>query len=371
MIVLILGASGFVGKNLTCYLSNQPDFEVHGYSRELSEIQEGTTYDVVINCVGVNRSDSNADFNKGNVSFLSWFFNEHLSSKNVKFERVIHLSSSKAGDDTIYGITKAEGEVLIKNICSNFSSPLKVLSYPNLFGKWSKPDYNSVVATWCRDLRLSMEPKINGGANLIELTYVDDVCSEIFNLCLSSEQVFISKSSSSLSTTPVFTVSLQQLHQTLETIRSSVSKVGLFSPNNEFEKNLYSTYISFLDPRSTLFSLQGHGDKRGEFYEIFKLGINGQISVSSTNPDKEPRGNHFHMSKVEVFCLLSGKAKMRHKKWGTNKVLENDLNAFQCITTIPGYIHDIQNFTDEPLILLIWANEVFDKSNPDTFQATL
>lgn len=371
MMVLILGASGFVGRNLTCYLSNQPDFEVHGYSRELSEIQDDATYDVIINCVGVSRSDSSADFSIGNVSFLSWFFNEHLSSKKVKFRRVIHLSSSKAGDDTIYGLTKAEGEVLIKKICRSFGSTLKILRYPNLFGKWSKPDYNSVVATWCRDLRFSMKPKINGGTNLIELTYIDDVCREIFNLCLSSEQEFISQNSLDLSTAPVFSISLQKLYQTLTEISSSVSKVGLFSPNNEFEKNLFSTYISFLDPRDTLFNLQGHGDKRGEFYEVFKLGINGQISVSSTNPDKEPRGNHFHMSKVEVFCLLSGRAKMRHKKWGTNKVLENDLDAFQCITTIPGYIHDIQNVTDEPLLLLIWANEVFEKRNPDTFQATL
>jgi len=369
MKVLILGASGFLGKNLSCYLSNQLDFVIHRYSKESSEIETGTTYDVIINCVGVSRSDTDNDFIKGNVSFLNWFFDEHLSNKKVIFKRVIHLSSIKSGDNTIYGRTKSEGEALIEKICTESASMLKILRPTNLFGKWSRPDYNSVVATWCRDLRLSLKSEINGGANLIELTYIDDICNEIFNLCLSSDQEFISQNTTS--SAKVFRISLQELYQTLTEISSAVGKVSLFSPNNVLEKNLFSTYISFLDPRDTLFSLQGHGDKRGSFYEIFKLGINGQVSVSSTYPDKERRGNHFHMSKVEVFCLLSGRAKMRHKMWGTNKILENNLDAFQCITTIPGYIHDIQNIGDEPLLLLIWANEEFDKNNPDTFQSPL
>jgi UDP-2-acetamido-2,6-beta-L-arabino-hexul-4-ose reductase len=371
MLVLVLGSSGFVGKNLSCFLSNQSDIEVHEFSRNKSDIVHETQYDVIINCIGVNRSDKNEKFTEGNVNFLDWFFTSHVKDKKIKFKKVIHLSSCKAGESSIYGKTKFQGEQLLKSICDTCNVPLKVIRYKNLFGKWCKPDYNSVVATWCRDFRLSRKTFISNPNNCIELIYIDDVCDEIHKLIFSNQEDFIEKCKSTSSDLKPFSTSLQNLHDILSSISSTVANIGLFRPSGPLEKYLYSTYISYLDPRDTLFKLTGHGDKRGEFYEVFKIGINGQISVSSTMPSSEPRGRHFHMSKVEVFCLLSGSAIMRHKQWGEDEIIETNIMPFECITTIPGYIHDIHNTTEEPLLLLIWANEEFDIDKPDTFQGVI
>ena len=371
MLVLVLGASGFVGKNLSCFLSNQNGVVVHQYSKIENQIVEGASYDVIVNCVGVNRSSDDNEFVSGNVNFLDWFFTQFVVENNIGFKRVIHISSSKAGEDTIYGKSKLEGESLIKKLCENDNVPVKIIRYANLFGKWSKADYNSVVATWCRDLRLGYESHIDQNDALLNLTYIDHVCDEISSLIFSSEQEFATKCGTNQSEANIEPVSLRDLYAILKKISLSVSDVSLFRPKTSLGKNLYSTYISFLSPVDTIFSLKGHSDIRGAFYEVFKLGGNGQISVSSTMPSKEPRGRHFHMSKVEIFCLLSGSAKMRHKEWGTDKIFENNLTPFDCITTIPGYIHDIENVGSEPLFLLIWANEQFDPSLPDTYQADL
>ena len=182
MLVLILGSSGFVGKNLTCFLSNQLGVEIHQYSKSDSQIIEGSVYDVIVNCVGVNRSSVDKDFMKGNVEFLEWFFTDHLRKQNIKFKRVIHISSVKSGEKSIYGSSKFNGEALLKDICKLNNTPAKVIQYTNLFGKWSKPDYNSVVATWCRDLRLGHESIIDQSEVLLNLTYIDEVCREIYDL---------------------------------------------------------------------------------------------------------------------------------------------------------------------------------------------
>lgn len=371
MKVLILGSSGFVGKNLTCYLSNNPDVVIHQYSKTENQITLGSVYDVIVNCVGVNRSSVESDFVKGNVEFLDSFFSKYLNKNSIEYKRVIHISSAKSGEKSIYGSSKLQGDNLLKDICESNNIPIKVIKYNNLFGKWSRPDYNSVVSTWCRDLRLSRNSTINEDKNLLNLTYIDDVCSEIYDLIFLNDEEFINECNTDESKALVSSISLMDLYAILKKISLSISSVNLFSPLNLLEKNLYSTYISFINPIDTIFSLKGHSDQRGSFYEVFKLGINGQVSVSSTMPIKEPRGKHFHMSKVEIFCLLSGNAKMRHKEWGTDKIFENNLIPFDCITTIPGYIHDIENIGNEPLLLLIWANEEFDKAIPDTYQADL
>lgn len=371
MLVLILGASGFVGRNLSCFLQGQPHFKVHELSRVKSDIVRGSQYDAIINCVGVNRSDDKELFSDGNVNFIDWFFNSHAASENISFKRVIHLSSSKAGDNSVYGKTKLHGERILEAICKEVTTPVKILRYVNLFGKWSKPDYNSVVATWCRDYRLSLTPFVSDPETRMELIYIDDLCAEVRDLILLSEADFAIKCEDYNSDATHFSTRLQDLQSSLKSISDSVKTVRLFSPSCQLEKHLYSTYISFLDPRDTVFQLSGHGDGRGQFFEVFKLGASGQVSVSSTFPTSEARGNHFHMSKVEVFCLVSGTATMRHKEWGGDEVIITKLNTFDCITTIPGYVHDIQNTSDQPLLLLIWANEEFEREAPDTYQSSI
>ena len=378
MRILITGSKGFVGKNLVESLKNIKDNkdktrpnlnieEIYGFDREtnINLLDEYCSKcDFVFNLAGVNRPENPQEFMEGNFGFASTLLNS-LKKHNNKCP-VMLSSSIQAVLGNEYGKSKLEGEKLFFNYSKENNSKVLIYRFPNLFGKWCKPNYNSVIATWCYNIANDLEISVNDPDKELELCYIDDVITEMLDALEGKEH----KENNYCYVPTTHKITLGKIVEILNSFKEQPKTLIIPKiPNNSIEKKLYSTYLSYLPKEKIKFELKSNIDNRGSFTELLKTTNNGQFSVNISKPGIT-KGQHWHHSKWEFFIVVKGHALIQERKIGTDEVLEFDVSSdkIEAVHMLPGYTHNIINLSEtEDLITLMWANELFDSNKPDTF----
>lgn len=364
MKVLITGSKGFIGKNLISELKNR-GLEIFQYDTD-SKLEDLSLYtkdcDFVYHLAGVNRPKNEEEFMLGNFGFTSILL-ENLKKNNNKAPILIS-SSIQATLDNAYGISKKAGEDLIFQYSKESSVRVCVFRLPNVFGKWCRPNYNSVVATFCNNIANDIPIIVNDLNVIMNLVYIDDVITEFINALNGDEHIengycFIPT---------VYKVRLGEIVDLLMKFKNSRNNLSVPFMGSSFEKALYSTYLSYLPQDKFSYPLKMNIDNRGLFAEIIKTEDRGQFSVNISKPGIT-KGNHWHHSKNEKFVVVKGKALIQFRQLGTKKVLNYHVSGDKLeVVDIPaGYTHNIINEGEEDLVTFMWANEIFDPDCPDTF----
>ena len=365
MKVLVTGSNGFVGKNLISNLSLNENIEIYMYDKEntLEELDNYTkSCDFVYHLAGVNRPKNSQEFMEGNFGFTTTLL-EYLKKNNNKCP--IMLSSSiQAELDNDYGKSKKAGEELLFNYGKENNVKVFVYRFPNLFGKWCKPNYNSVIATWCYNVSHNIEVSIDDPSKELKFAYIDDVCKELIK-CLSNEET---KDGNYCIVPTTYTKSLGDILSLIKSFKNNDRGIMVPSTGDIFTKDLYATYISYVPLNELVVDLEEHRDNRGVFCELIRTKEAGQVSVSTTNPNVI-RGGHYHNTKMERFIVIKGKAKIEFEHVITHEKYEFEVSEdkLQYVTIPVGYQHSINNIGDGELVLILWANELFDPNIPDTY----
>lgn len=395
MKILVTGSKGFVGKNLVESLKNIKDnkdrthpmlkideiyeFDINSSKEELNEFCSDC--DFVFNLAGVNRPKNNVEFIKGNYGFASELLNTLQKHKNncpVMLSSSIQASLIGRYEDSEYGKSKLMGEELFFDYGMKNNADVYVYRFPNLFGKWCKPNYNSVIATFCFNIANDLDIKVNDVNTKLELLYIDDLVDEMISLLEGNghkcnfEGVDVVPNEEGryyyVPTTHVIT--LGEIVELLNKFNSQPSTLIMPEiPSNSFEKKLYSTYLSYLPKDKISFRLKMNVDDRGSFTELLKTQNNGQFSVNITKPGIT-KGEHWHNTKWEFFIVVSGHGLIQERKIGSDEVFEFEVSGekIEAVHMLPGYTHNIINLSDsQDLITLMWANELFNPDHPDTF----
>jgi UDP-2-acetamido-2,6-beta-L-arabino-hexul-4-ose reductase len=361
--IVVTGADGFIGRNLVEHLRSNNQFEVRKIIRDttreqLSQIVRGC--DAVIHTAGANRPQDASEFVATNVRFTEYLL-EALENNGAP--PVFFTSSKQASSDNPYGRSKSEAERLVAAYGYRNGVSTRIVRLPNIFGKWSRPDYNSVIATFAHNIARGLPIRIDNPNQTLELVYIDDLVKAIIHDLLTDF------ADHSLVLEPVYRIAvadaakvLQEFHKFRRT--GHISEVGV-----GIQRALYATYISFLEPLSFSYPIRSHVDERGSFVEFIKTPQSGQISFLTAKPGAT-RGSHYHHTKVEKFIVTHGKARFRYRnlKDGTLHQVDVTAAAPTVVESVPGWIHDITNTGDTDLSVLIWANELFDPSRSDTFE---
>lgn len=367
MKVLITGSNGFVAKNLKLHLKQRSDIQIFNFSKEnkISELPELISkVDFIFHLAGVNRSNCSADFIKGNEKLTQEICKTIKKSK--KEIKVLYSSSIQASLDNKYGVSKRNTENILLTLNKENKIPIYIIRLPNIFGKWSRPNYNSVVATFCYNIIRDIPIKIHNPKESIELIYIDDVIKYFITIMDNNDDVFQLKKDYLKNKSYKITVG-DLAKQLYEYKKMKTTKI-LQNVGTGFSRALYATFISYLPPEHFSYTVDSIVDSRGSFIEMLKTNSSGQFSCLSILPGKI-RGNHYHNSKTEKFLLVKGQVKMKFLQVNTMEKYEIiiESNKPQIVETIPGWAHSIENIGKEEAIVMIWANEIFDKSNPDTF----
>ena len=395
MKILVTGAKGFVGKNLCCALYNlkdgkdrtRPDLhidEVHEYDldtpeEKLDEYCEKA--DFVFHLAGVNRPKDNAEFMQGNFGFSSVLLDTLKRHKNtcpaVLSSSVQATLIGRYGQSD-YGKSKLAGEELFFSYAEETGIHVFVYRFPNLFGKWCRPNYNSAVATFCSNMANDLPITVNDRNTALELVYIDDLVTEMLDVLEGKEHRCdydglnpVPSESGKYCYVPVsHKETLGHIADLLERFRNQPKTLVMLEiPQGSFEKKLYSTYLSYLPKEKVAFPLKMNTDARGSFTELIKTEKCGQVSVNISKPGIT-KGEHWHNTKWEFFIVVSGHGLIRERKIGTDEILEFEVSGekIEAVHMLPGYTHNIINLSDtEPLVTVMWANEAFDANHPDTF----
>lgn len=365
MKILVTGASGFIGKNLIAELDNRGYKEIFKCTRETTkeELDEYTKHcNFVFHLAGVNRPEKEKEFMEGNFGFTSELLGYLQKNKNKS--PIVITSSIQVERDNPYGRSKKAGEDLLIDYKNCTGSKVYIYRLPNLFGKWSKPNYNSVVSTFCYNIARDMEIQINDPETELELAYIDDVIKEFLNIL--EGNIFKMGNYCLLSTT--YKIRLDRLAGIIRSF--SESRLNLHVPNmgDEFTKKLYSTYLSYLPEDKFSYPLKMYVDNRGSFTEFLKSPERGQVSVNISKPGIT-KGNHWHHTKNEKFLVVSGEGIIRFRKIGTEEVIEYKVSGeiLEVVDIPTGYTHSIVNIGDTDMVTIMWANECYDPENSDTY----
>lgn len=394
MNVLVTGAKGFVGKNLVCALNNLKEgkdrtrpnlkidnifeYDIENTKKELDEFCGRA--DFVFNLAGVNRPKTPEEFRSGNFGFASTLLDTLKKHKN---RCPVMLSSSIQATlidryDGEYGRSKKAGEELFFAYEKETGTKVLVYRFPNLFGKWCRPNYNSAVATFCYNTARDLPITVNDRSTVLELLYIDDLVAEMLDALEGKEHhadfsridTVICEKGKYCAVPTTYKITLGEIADLLEIFKNQPNT--LVMPEIEkgsFAKKLYSTYLSYLPKEKVAFPLKMNIDERGSFTELLKTEKCGQFSVNISKPNIT-KGQHWHNSKWEFFIVVSGKALIEERKIGTNEVFRFEVSGdkIEAVHMLPGYTHSITNLSEtENLVTVMWANEQFDKSHPDTF----
>ena len=366
MKILITGSNGFIGKNLKVELQNRGYNEILEWNKTTSE-KEINTYtrncNFVIHLAGENRPKDIKDFEVVNVGLTQKLIKK-LTANNNKCP-IIFASSIQADLDNEYGRTKKKAEEIIQKYGKENNINTYIYRLPNVFGKWCKPNYNSVIATFCNNIVRGLPVKLNDKDIVLELAYIDDVVSEFIEV-MKEERTTDSKEIRYINNT--YKEKLENILRMIKSFKNVREKLIIPNLQDEFTKKLYSTYLSYLPLEDFKYKLNSNTDERGSFTEILKTNENGQISVNIIKPNCI-KGNHWHHTKIEKFIVLSGEGIIKMENVSTKEKVEYSVNDKELnIVDIPvGYIHSIINNGSKDLVVLIWANEIFNKKKADTF----
>ncbi|OFS87265.1 capsular biosynthesis protein [Oligella sp. HMSC05A10] len=364
MKVLITGANGFIGKNLQLHLSERNDVDVLCFTRELSESdlhQMVDAADLVFHLAGVNRPKDPAEFQEGNTDLTNDLCDAlQMAGKTIP---VIYSSSIQAAVDNPYGLSKREAENALLDFAKSTNSPVFIYRLANVFGKWARPNYNSAVATFCHNISQDLPIQINDPNALINLVYIDDVVESFL-------QVMDGKLTQSgfVDIAPQYQITVGDLADQIRAFKTSRDSLITENVGYGLVRALYSTYVSYLKPGQFKYSVPKYGDDRGVFVEMLKTKDAGQFSFFTAHPGIT-RGGHYHHSKTEKFLVIKGKAcfRFRHMITGEFYELYTSGEHPEIVETVTGWTHDITNIGDDEMVVMLWANEIFDREKPDTY----
>lgn len=368
MNVLVTGSNGFIAKNLIQFLAEKSDINVLVYNRNSTEAdlqQAVIAADWIIHLAGVNRPINEQEFVDGNVNLTQKIVD--ILTTAQKNTPIILSSSIQAERDNAYGQSKLGGEQALIGLQQKQGNPVYICRLANVFGKWSRPNYNSAVATFCYNVANDLPIQVNDPDAMIRLVYVDDVVETFWNMLeghLKPEQYF--------SIEPEYQISVGDLAETLNEFKASRDSLITAPVGTGLIRALYSTYLSFLQPAQFDYSVPKYGDERGVFVEMLKTPNAGQFSYFTAHPGIT-RGGHYHHSKTEKFLVIKGKAlfKFKHIITGEFYQLETCGDEPRIVETVPGWTHDITNIGEDEMVVMLWANEIFDRTKPDTYAMPL
>jgi UDP-2-acetamido-2,6-beta-L-arabino-hexul-4-ose reductase len=364
MKVLITGANGFVGQNLISHLAERDDIEIVSFTRNDSLASLAclvAQVDFIFHLAGVNRPKDPQEFNTGNTDLTGALCDAVINSgRQVP---VLYSSSSQADLSNPYGNSKRGAEELLSNLQSSANVPVYIFRLPNVFGKWARPNYNSAVATFCNNIARGIPICVNDPLAVINLVYIDDVVARFIAVMDGkvSVQPFVSVE-------PQYSITVGGLVEQLTAFRDSRTTMISERVGTGLVRALYSTYLSYLPPENFTYKVPKYEDARGVFVEMLKTPDAGQFSFFTAHPGIT-RGGHYHHSKTEKFLIIKGKACFRFRHIVSDEFYElfTTGESPEVVETVPGWTHDVTNVGDEELVVMLWANEIFDREHPDTF----
>jgi UDP-2-acetamido-2,6-beta-L-arabino-hexul-4-ose reductase len=360
--LLITGADGFIARNLLAHLRENHAISVVTFGRR----DEPTTLpallagvDAIVHLAGVNRPQDSLEFIGGNVGITRALC--EAARVQVRPPAIVFSSSIQASRDNEYGRSKRQAEELLADYGKAIGAPVLIYRLPNVFGKWSRPNYNSAVATFCHNIARDLPITVHDPAAPLELVYVDDVVAA-FLAAVSAP------ASARAEVEPVYRTTVGEVATLVRQFHGSRESMIMERVGKGFVRALYSTYVSYLPPDKFGYGIKKYVDPRGAFMEMLKTPDSGQFSVFTAHPGVT-RGGHYHHSKTEKFLVVRGSArfKFRHIDTGATHEIVASADIPQIVDTIPGWTHDITNIGEEEMIVALWANEIFDRARPDTY----
>lgn len=398
MNILVTGAAGFVGKNLCCALKSIRDNKDRTRNLAISNVYEfdvdtapellleyAKRADFVFNLAGVNRPKAQSEFMQGNRDFLDNLLSILKSEGNacpVMISSSIQASLLGRYANSDYGKSKLAGEELLFNYSKQTGAKVLVYRFPNLFGKWSRPNYNSAVATFCSNIANDLPIQVNDRSTLLELLYIDDLVDEMLNALEDKEHrceyegndAIPNENGKYCYVPTTHRVTLGEIADMLEEFKKQPDSLVIPEmPSGSFAKKLYSTYLSYLPKEKITFPLKMNVDARGSFTELIKSEKCGQVSINISKPGIT-KGQHWHNTKWEFFIVVAGHGLIELRKIGDDEVIRFEVSGdkIEAIHMLPGYTHNIINLSEtEDLVTVMWANESFDPKRPDTFAETV
>ena len=371
MKVLITGSNGFVGKNLQLHLIERHDVDVGSFTRDhhVSELPVLLQdVDFVFHLAGISRPNDPHEFVWGNA-VLTYELCNAIAASGRRIP-VIYTSSTQAVRDNPYGLSKRAAEDALADLQRNNGVPVHVFRLPNVFGKWCRPNYNSVVATFCYNIARDLPIQINDPAASMVLVYVDDVVRRFIQLMDGAERAQDIDGFEMV--TPQYATTVGELVRQIEAFKGSRSTLMTERVGSGLARALYSTYVSYLPTKAFTYQVPQHADPRGVFVEMLKTPDCGQFSCFTAQPGII-RGGHYHHSKSEKFLVIRGYARFRfrHMHSGETYELVTSEDKMEIVETVPGWAHDITNIGSDEMVVMLWANEVFDRAKPDTYACPL
>jgi len=366
--VLVTGSEGFVGKNLIARLEELDNVAIEPFDKE-DNIETLKKYlqesDFIFHLAGVNRPEKVEEFEKVNVGLTKGIIGllEEMDNKIP----VVITSSIQAELDNPYGKSKKVAEDELKKYSKQNNVPVYIYRLPNVFGKWSRPNYNSVVSTFCYNISHNLDITISDPKRELELIYIDDVVDEFVSLLLKKDRNF---KEYFYSIDKTFKITLKELADKIYQIRDMRKTLVVPDLSDDFTKYIHATYLTYLDKDDFSYKMDSKEDNRGDFTELIKSNSFGQVSISRSGKGVI-RGNHYHNTKNEKFFVIKGKAVIKLRNILDDKIISYYVSdkKIEVVDIPPGYTHSIENLTegDGEMLLLIWANEIFDPKNPDTY----
>ena len=395
MKILVTGAKGFVGQNLCAQLKNIRDGKAKCYGDVV--VEEVFEYDIdstaeeleryckeadfVFNLAGVNRPQNTEEFMQGNFGFASTLLEtleKYGNTAPVMLSSSIQATLAGRFGDSEYGRSKRAGEELFFNYSTRTGARVLVYRFPNLFGKWCRPNYNSAVATFCNNIANDLPITVNDRSTELELLYIDDLVDEMIGALKGEEhhcefegvETVLCDSGNYCAVPTTHKITLGEIVDLLESFKAQPQTLVVPEiPHNSFAKKLYSTYLSYLPKEKVSFELKMNCDARGSFTELLRSEKCGQVSVNISKPGIT-KGEHWHNTKWEFFIVVSGHGLIQQRRVGSDEVLNFEVSGekIEAVHMLPGYTHNIINLSDsEDLVTVMWANEAFDPSKPDTY----
>lgn len=371
MRVLITGASGFVGRNLQLRLRERRDVQVvcftrDQHSKQLAGLLDGV--DFVFHLAGVNRPKDPKEFTTGNADLTRELCKAvaavaRLTGRTIP---ILYASSTQASQDNAYGRSKREAEDALMATAQDPLVPVHLFRLPNVFGKWCLPNYNSVVATFCHNIARDLPIQVNDPQATLTLVYIDDVIGQFVQLM--DGAVPKAGSDGFATVRPCYDTTVGELAALIRSFRESRRSLVMERVGAGLVRALYATYVSYLPVDAFAYDVPQHEDRRGVFVEMLKTPDCGQFSFFTAHPGVT-RGGHYHHSKTEKFLVIKGQARFRfrHMETGQMHELETSGNRPQVVETVPGWTHDITNTGADEMVVMLWANEIFDRTRPDTY----